>query len=94
MSDEDSPTDEYLFATPGNPIPEGTKSGIVVTPDDIKIRCARWEPHIHPSKGTVVIPAQYQGGASFRDGVALMEKDGKWGGINKQGKVVTKAFKL
>ena len=55
MSDEDSPTDEYLFATPGNPIPEGTKSGIVVTPDDIKIRYARWEPHIHPSKGTVVI---------------------------------------
>ncbi|MEP0940584.1 MAG: alpha/beta hydrolase [Rhizobiaceae bacterium] len=55
MSEEETPSDEYLFSTPGNPIPVGAISGVVVTPDDIKIRHARWEPHIHPSKGTVVI---------------------------------------
>ena len=46
---------EHLFETEGNPIPDGVRTGIVTTPDDIKIRFARWETLLHPSKGTVIL---------------------------------------
>lgn len=46
---------EHLFETQGNPIPNGARSGFVTTPDEIKIRYARWETSVHPSKGTVLI---------------------------------------
>ena len=36
MSEEESPKDEYLFETPGNPIPEGTISGIVENVDQME----------------------------------------------------------
>ena len=51
---EPSPADP-LFETPGNPVPEGSISGFVTTPDGINIRYARWEPTLHPCRGTVII---------------------------------------
>lgn len=38
--------------------------------------------------GTVVIPLQYDSAASFSEGMAAVEKDGKWGYIDRTGKVV------
>ncbi|MEP1209579.1 MAG: alpha/beta hydrolase [Rhizobiaceae bacterium] len=55
MSDMESAQNETLFETSGNPIPDGSRSGFATTPDGIKLRYARWETQIHPSKGTVIL---------------------------------------
>lgn len=44
-----------LFATPGNPIPKGARSGFVTTSDEVKIRYARWDALARPSRGSVII---------------------------------------
>lgn len=44
-----------LFATPQNPIPEGARVGHVSTGDDFRLRYARWETAVRPSKGTVLL---------------------------------------
>ena len=46
--------DTYLFATPGNPVPDGAVAGKVRTPDGIELRFARWSGAAI-SKGTVCV---------------------------------------
>ena len=55
MSDIDEESQGQIFATTGNPVPEGAACGLVRTPDEVNIRYARWMPITHPSKGTVII---------------------------------------
>ncbi|HVT55302.1 MAG TPA: alpha/beta hydrolase [Xanthobacteraceae bacterium] len=43
-----------LHSIPANPVPEGAVTGHLTTPDNIKIRFARWNPTM-PRKGTVCI---------------------------------------
>jgi len=38
-----------------NPIPSGAKIGFIETPDGVKLRYARWQPSLRPSKGTVLL---------------------------------------
>ena len=44
-----------LFASNGNPIPEGAKVGYQDTSDGISLRYARWEATEKPTKGTVIL---------------------------------------
>ena len=44
-----------LFATPDNPIPAGARVGRVETEDGFRIRHARWQAAVRPSKGTVIL---------------------------------------
>jgi len=38
-----------------NPVPENARVGFVETPDGMKLRYARWQTALRPSKGTVII---------------------------------------
>ena len=40
------------------------------------------------TSGTLVIPCEWYDARSFGDGVASVQKDGKWGAIDKEGKLV------
>ncbi len=42
----------------------------------------------YKANGKIVIPAQYDGADEFREGLAFVSKNEKWGFINQQGEVV------
>ncbi len=44
-----------LFATPDNPIPGNGQTGIVTTPDGLRLRFASWRPTVRPAVGTLLI---------------------------------------
>ncbi len=44
-----------LFATPGNPVPEGANVGTVVTADGVAVRFAYWRPSAGRRLGTVTL---------------------------------------
>ncbi len=44
-----------LIDTPENPVPEGVTDGFVQTRDGCRLRYARWVPHVHAGRGTVVL---------------------------------------
>ncbi|MBO6813273.1 MAG: alpha/beta hydrolase [Rhizobiaceae bacterium] len=44
-----------LKNTPYNPVPEDAFSGYIETPDNIRLRYARWKATAHPAKGTVLL---------------------------------------
>ena len=44
-----------LHAIEDNPIPEGARVGYVETPDGFRLRHARWQAAVRPSKGTVIL---------------------------------------
>ncbi len=51
-----------LIEIPDNPVPDGTQTGFVTTPDGIKIRYAHWPTAGGPRRGTVTL---LQGRAEF-----------------------------
>ena len=51
----DSETKARLVAVPSNPIPEDGRVGFVDTPDGARLRYARWQSTLRPTKGTVII---------------------------------------
>ena len=60
MADLDAPSlaepvSELLHETPGNPLPEGARAGLLRTHDGKKLRYARFDATERPLKGTVVL---------------------------------------
>lgn len=44
-----------LFATPGNPIPDGAVVGTLTTADGVHLRAARWPATVDAPRGTIVV---------------------------------------
>ena len=44
-----------LFSGDENPTPEGAQPGFITTPDEVRLRYAKWSPKLRPSKGTVLL---------------------------------------